>query len=588
MNSTSAMALLANPDCTITQLTQAVNFLEKINSTPTVKIGVSSSVTVDLLGIYLRKHGVLHNTKIEVVSGNYDDPIGDVEMFTQAGITQMVLLPFFDNVLPSFEAQLKNLSTAEIDAKEFEIRQRYRLAFSKAHNMHTVYLGSFHQIATASDTVASVLDRFNTVLREEASVYSNIQFINTEDIISTIGQTTAFDYRFYFRSKSPYSSTYMDKLAQRVAELSRGFGTYFYKVLALDCDNTLWGGVVGEDLIDGIKLDPHDYPGNVFWRMQHEFVALQKQGVLLVLLSKNNQSDVDEVLDTHPNMVLQHSNIIIKKINWNDKPTNLQEVAHELNVGVDSIVFLDDSSFECELMRQQLPMVKTMQVPSVLSAYCELVDHIKSLFLAGGIAADSKEKTQQYQQLAAANQLKSQTLSQQEYLASLELNIELACNVHASVGRISELSQKTNQFNLTTRRYSAVEIEQMMASSDHAVYTLVVNDKFGSAGLTGVIIMHYDGDTACVDNFFMSCRVIGRSIESGIWHQIVEDARQRGCATMTAKFIPSSKNAQVQDFYTQLGLTQLPDASNGVQQYSVALVNFVPPTTPWMKITYVK
>ena len=589
----AALAVLKKADTTMMQLTHAVNMLEKDKQSRAVKIGVSSSVTVDLLNIYLRKHGLLNGAKIDLVAGNYDDPIGDIDLFMQAGVDQIVLLPFFDSLLPSFEAQLESLDPAIIDDKEVEIRQRYRMVFDKARTVAAIYLGTFHRMGSAAeasghDTVALVLARFNAVLREEAAPYANIHVLDTEEIVCSVGQDAAFDVRFYFRSKAPYTGVYMNELARRIAATSRGFGAHFYKVLALDCDNTLWGGVIGEDLLDGIKLGPYDYPGNIFWRMQQEFAALERRGILLALVTKNNPADIDEVLRKHPYMVLKEGQIVVKKVNWEDKPSNLRALAHELNVGLDSMIFLDDSSFECEAVRQLLPMVKTVQVPSTLPDYVRVVDEIKSLFLAGGIAADSKGKTEQYRQRAGAEELKAQFVSQEEYLASLELKVELTRNARASKVRISELSQKSNQFNLTTRRYSVAEIEQMMEGDTHAVYSLVVSDKFGNAGLTGVAVIHYEGAIASVENFLMSCRVIGRGVELSIWQRIVTDAVERGCTELHAQFIQSAKNSQVQDFYARLGMNLHEVSGDGVQRYAIATADFNASLNSWIEMTYVE
>lgn len=586
------LAVLAKAESTMMQLTQAVTELEKQEQPRTIKIGVSSSVTVDLLNVYLRKHGLLNGAKIELVDGNYDDPFGDIDKFMQVGVELIVLLPFFDNLMPSFEAQLQSLDPAFIDAKEAELRQRYRMVFLKARSLQAIYLGTFHRMGSAAnsgnqDTVSAVLARFNAALREEALAFANIQIIDTEDIVRAVGEGAAFDARFYFRSKAPYTGAYMNELARRIAATSRGFGAYFYKLLALDCDNTLWGGVIGEDMLGGIKLNRYDYPGNIFWRMQQEFAALERQGILLALVTKNNPADVDEVLQNHPDMVLKASQIVAKKINWEDKPSNLRALAKELNIGLESIIFLDDSSFECEAVRQQLPMVKTVQVPSALSDYPNVVAEIKSLFLAGGIAADSKGKTEQYRQRAGAEELKAQFETQEAYLASLELKVELTRNARASAGRISELSQKSNQFNLTTHRYSVAEIEQMMAADTHAVYSLVVSDKFGNAGLTGVAVMRYENKVATVENFLMSCRVIGRGVETGIWTRIAADALQRGCTELHANFIPSAKNAQVADFYDRLGMT-MTEEGYGTRHYVIAIADFDAPPNSWIEMTYVE
>jgi FkbH-like protein len=592
-NKQADLAVLAKGDSTFSQVMQAIANLEQVEHARRISIGLSSSATIDLLGVYLRKHGLLAGTRIDIVPGNYDDPIGDVELFQRAGVEHMVLLPFFDNLLPSFEAQLESLRLEAVDAKEAELRGRYRIAFDKARSMNTIYLCTFHRMgnpaqAGGNDTVASVLARFNAALREEAAAFANIRLIDSEDIVRAVGQTVAFDARFYFRSKAPYTGTYMNELARRIAQAARGFGAHFYKVLVLDCDNTLWGGVIGEDLLTGIKLGPHEYPGNVFWRMQHEFAALERNGILLCLSTKNNLADVDEVLQKHPEMVLRDSQILVKKINWNDKPSNLRELALELNVGLDSMVFLDDSSFECEAVRQQLPMVKTVQVPATLSEYPRVVREIKELFLAGGISAASLGKTEQYRQRAGAEEFKALFDSQDAYLASLELKVELTRNDVARTARISELSQKSNQFNLTTRRYSETEITQMMETSNCSVFSLFVGDKFGNAGLTGVVVMRYDNCIAFIDNFFMSCRVIGRGVEMGIWTSIAADAARHNCSELRAEFIPSPKNAQVADFYDRLGIPLINETREGVRRYGIAIRAFAAPETSWIEMTYVE
>jgi len=589
----AALAVLAKTDSTMMQITQAVTALEKEDQLRMVRIGVSSSVTVDLLNIYLRKHGLLNGASIELLSGNYDDPVGDIELFAQAGVEQIVLLPFFDSLLPSFEAQLESLDPSIIDAKEAELRQRYRLVFNKARAVAAIYLGTFHRMGSPADVagqdaVAVVIARFNVALREEAATFVNIRIIDTEDIVHAVGHGRAFDTRFYFRNKAPYTGIYMNELARRITAAARGFGAHFYKVLALDCDNTLWGGVIGEDLISGIKLGPYDYPGNIFWRMQHEFAALERQGILLALVTKNNPADIIEVLQKHPEMVLKESQIVVKKVNWEDKPTNLRALAKELNVGLDSIVFLDDSSFECEAIRQQLPQVRTIQVPGTLADYPRVVAEIKALFLAGGLTVESKGKTEQYRQRAGAEEMKAHFDTQEEYLASLELKVTLTRNACASAGRISELSQKSNQFNLTTHRYSVAGIERMMEEDTHAVYTLDVNDKFGNAGLTGVAVIRYVDSTAIVENFFMSCRVIGRGIETSIWSCIVAHGIKRGCTELRAEFVPSAKNAQVADFFDRLGIPLEKENTEGTRYYRISLVDFTAPTNSWIEMTYVE
>lgn len=587
---TEAQEVLAARASTLPHLLRAIGTLEQELPERTVRIGVSSNVTVDLLGTYLRRHGLLAGTGVEVVAGGYDDPVGDLERFREAGVEHVVLLPFFDNLLPSFEAQAANLAPEALDGLEDRLRTRYRLALETARGV-TVHLGTFSRMGTPAsaggrDAVAVVLDRLNAALREESAAFAGVRLIDTDDVVRAVGRPAAFDARFYFRSKAPWTGAYLDELARRIAADTRGFGAHYRKVLAIDCDNTLWGGVVGEDGVTGIRLGPHDHPGNIFWRVQHELATLRRRGVLLCLVTKNNPEDVDEVLRTHPDMVLRDDDFVVKRVNWDDKPANLRALATELDLGLDSFVFLDDSAFECEAVRAQLPMVRTVQVPTTLSEYPRVLADVAELFPAGG-PADGADKTEQYRQRAQAQELRAGAADHESYLASLQLTVELRRDQPGDAPRVSELSQKSNQFNLTTRRYDVGEIQGCMDSPDRAVWSVVVGDIFGSAGLTGAAVLRYDGGCAHVESFFLSCRVLGRGVEGALWPAIVADAAGRGCTELRARFVPTSKNAQVADFYDRLGFRVVAEGADGSRTYGIGTTEFTTPTPAWIEITHV-
>ena len=574
----------------LAELMDRVEGLEDANPPNQLTIGVSSAVTMNQLGLYLRKYGLLSDTRINVVNGNYNDPIGDADIFIKNKVDHAIFIPFFDNIAPFFEAQIPALSVEEIKSKEEEVRALYGLALKKCSSIKSIVLCKFHRMSRVSDIsggdiVDGVLDQFNRALLEEGKRFGNVKVIDTEDILKDIGRKNAFDARFYYLSKAPYAKAFFDELANRYSMITRGFGTHFYKALVLDCDNTLWGGVIGEDLLVGIKLDKFDYPGNIFWKIQSEIKGLEKNGVLLCLCSKNNIADVDEVLFQHPNMVLKDSDLVCKKVNWDDKPSNIRALAKELNIGLDSLVFLDDSPFECESVRLQLPMVKTIQVPKNLSEYPKLIADLKRLFLSGGISEESRSKTQQYRQRSEGEALKARFNSQEEYLDSLQIKIKLCCNAFQSSARVSELSMKSNQFNVATRRYTESEILSMMSDNKFDIYSLEVSDKFGSAGLTGVVVIKYAEDTAFVENFYMSCRVIGRGIEMGIWEKIFENAAKKGCKKLVAKYIESPKNSIVSDFFERLGL-RIDSQADACRYYSIQISDFPTPTTPWIEFQY--
>jgi FkbH-like protein len=553
-----------------------------------VSVGISSNVTVQLLGAFLRKHALLNQTRVVIHEGNHDDLLGDFDRFVDLGTEYAVVIYAFDNLLPSFESQVQRLGDVALDAKCDQVRQQFRLAFEKAKGMKSVFVSRFHRISPVTcisdDRVGQAIAMFNAAVAEEAATYPNVRFIDSDDILREIGRAAAVDFRFYFRGKALFTAVYLNELSRRVMSMSRAFGAVYYKAIVLDCDNSLWGGIIGEDLLSGIKIDPYDFPGNIFWRIQQELVALQQAGVLLCLCSKNNAADVDEVFRSHPHMVLKDDHVILKMVNWNDKPSNIREISKLLNIGLESIIFIDDSEFECSTVRAQLPEVRTCQVPKSLSDYPALLSEIREWCLGSGITEESKAKTEQYRQRARAEGARQAFGSQEEFLASLDLRVEIFRDHLKSTPRISELTQKSNQFNVTTRRYSQSDIETLMVSADVTVYSLLVEDKFGSAGLTGVLIMRWDGAMAVVDSFLMSCRVIGRGVELCIWTQVLADARRHGCKTMRAEYLRTAKNSQVEDFFDRIGM-RLVSQSDVRRLYETPIHLIKPAKTSWIEVT---
>lgn len=589
---------LRDPALSMTRLLQVLKLLEADGHfIRSLRVGVSSSITAELLGTYLRKHAALNRIRLEVVQGNYDDSLGDMERFAAEGIEQVVLLYFLDSLMPSLETCLPRLSAELVSAKEAEFQLRVRLALAAADKFEVIYINTLHRVTvspdqSSPDAVDELIARLNTEIRKEAALHSNVRIIDAQKLITEVGVQAAFDARFYFRSMAPYTARFLDAFAAAISSASRGFGTYFFKMLALDCDNTLWGGIAGEEGVGGLQLGPYGFPGNIYWRAQNEIANLEQRGVLLCLCTKNNPVDVEEVFSTHPSMVLRPSQIVARRVNWSDKAQNLRELAAELDLGLDSIVFLDDSDFECNAVRSQLPQVRTYQVPKNLPDYPLVLSEISRLLLAGGVSVESGSKTKQYQQRSLAIALKAQFGSQQEYLRSLNLKALLTLNAKESIARISELSKKSNQFNLTTRRYSERAISDYMSGTDTDVYSLVVQDRFGNAGLTGVVVMRYVGRTAHVEGFFMSCRVIGRGVEFSIWNHITQQAAIRGCDEMLAQYNPTARNSLVERFFDELGMQRLDDytpkvvGGTGIVRYRLALpsVDLVP--TQWVQLIY--
>jgi FkbH-like protein len=587
-----ALATLGRADASMVDVLQALKSLDASTAEfRTLKLGVAANVTADLLGTYLRRHAYAAGVRLQVAKGSYDDLVGDAQAHAAAGVDLLVILPFFDNLQPSWETQLHTLDADARAAAQADYLNRLELALQAAQGVPQVLLFAAHlrdPAVGAHSPQQQALDAFNAGLADVAARHPQVRLVETAGLLARYGARHAVGARFYFRGKSPYTAGFVDQLAQAAAAATRCFGTQFHKVLVLDCDNTLWGGIVGEDGPDGIKLDRYAFPGNVFWTVQQQFKALEAQGVLLCLNSKNNAADVDEVLVQHPHMALRDAQLVAKKVNWTDKPSNLRALAAELNLGLDSFVFVDDSAFEIEAVREQLPQVRVFQVPQALHDYPALVsDEIAPLFTAGGVSAESRAKTQQYRALAEAAQSRAGFANQQDYLRSLGLAVTLQRDAQAQLARITELIAKSNQFNLTTERLQAGDVAALMARPDATVYSFAVSDRLAEHGLTGVLITEDDADDAGavrVHSFLMSCRVIGRGIEFAVWRAVVADARARGKSRLTAVYRPTAKNAQVADFYDRLGLSLTASLGDGTRLYETELAAVQLAESDWVEL----
>lgn len=586
----AALAVLKRADAPTIEVLDALKALDcSPESFRTLKLGIAANITMDLAVNALRRHAYLAGVRLEVIKGDYDNLLGDVQNFVAQGVDILLVVPFFDNLQPSFESQLDALDPAARQAAIDDYLARLDLALSQAQGIGSVVLAGahlWHPVAAfdGSTVQAQALAAFNAALREAAARRPNVKLLDTAGIVSTLGTRQSFDARFYYSGKAPYTLAFHNELARQLSLLTRGFGSVYYKVLVLDCDNTLWGGIVGEDGLEGIKLDPYNHPGNIFWNVQQQILALERQGVLVCLCSKNNDADVLEVLNTHQKMVLRHEHVVARRVNWDDKPSNLRALAGELNLGLDSFVFVDDSPFEVEAVREQLPQVRVFQVPKRLTDYPAMFREISELFLAGGVSAESRSKTQQYKGLAEAAAQQAAFGSQEEYLRSLGLRVHLYRNARDQVARISELVNKSNQFNVTTRRLMPGDVAALMDRPDAAVYSFTVSDRLADHGITGVLITEDEGEDVRVHSFLMSCRVIGRGVEFSVWRAVFDDARSRGKTTLRAAYVPSAKNAQVADFFDRLGLPRVSEGPDGSRHYEARVSDVRLADSNWVEL----
>lgn len=377
-------------------------------------------------------------------------------------------------------------------------------------------------------------------------------FDDLDELLADVGRRQFFDARLWYTSRYPFSVTGARAVAERLMAYAVLLRMPRAKCIVLDADNTLWGGIVGEDGPDGIALGP-DYPGSVFVAFQRRLLDFQQRGLLLALCSKNNEADVLEVLRQHPHQLLREQHFAALRVNWSPKPANLRELAAELNLGLDTFVFVDDSPHECLAVRQELPQITVVQRPATLPDVPRCLDHLPTLEVLG-LTEEDRQRTELYVQERRRRELRASAGDIDQYLRSLNMRMTIGVNDARQVARIAQLTQRTNQFNLTTRRYSEADIRQWMTDPDRLVAHFRLTDVFGDSGLVGVALVRgVRGPVAEFDSFLLSCRVIGRQAETTFLHALLELLRQRGVRRVEASYIPTKKNGLVKDFWPRHG-----------------------------------
>lgn len=404
-------------------------------------------------------------------------------------------------------------------------------------------------------SVESSIDGFNSFILEFAKTNSNVRVIDFSEFCSRYAVTDLIDWKFYFLSQAAINP----KLAvafRKWFELKKSsFSKPAKKCLVLDLDNTLWGGILGEDGPEHLKIGG-DYPGKAFLLFQQQILELQKRGIILAICSKNNEADVWEFIGNSRDQVLKKEHIAAWRINWNDKAGNIAELAKELNIGLDSMVFLDDQPAERELVKSMLPEVTVPDFPTapyLLPVFFKnLQEQYFNIYQA---SAEDLRKTEQYKQNAERRQLQQQFTNIDDFIKSLQIETTIRLNDPADLPRIAQMSQKTNQFNLTGKRYTDLELREIIEHNGK-VFSLSVKDKFGDSGLTGAAIVSLIGNEAHIENLFLSCRILGRKIENTFVEQILLTLREEGFKCVTAIYSKMPKNQSVVNFYESAGFTE--------------------------------
>lgn len=396
-----------------------------------------------------------------------------------------------------------------------------------------------------------LLGLWDEALKQLMSKHTNVRLLPYGKLLDRLGADGAYSVKTWYLGKILLSTAAQSELAKLLLDCVRVESYVPKKVLVLDLDNTLWGGLAGESTHTPVTLSD-DHNGLAYKNLQRVLLQMQKQGVLLCICSKNNEEDAGEIIENHPHMVLRPDCFASMKINWNSKPENLQEIAKELNLGPDSFVFFDDSGAERELMKTMLPQVIVPDFPenpqNLASAMVEIYNQY---FKKSVLTREDLEKTKQYAQNQKREQLKSGAASFEEYLAALKIEISrVDARKHAE--RLLQLLNKTNQFNLTTIRHTEADLQELLTDLNHEIYLFNVKDSFGDNGIVAALIVEL-GTIPQIREFVMSCRVMGRNVEMAILDYVEKDLAAKGYEKLIGRYEKTAKNVPVENLYLSLG-----------------------------------
>lgn len=417
------------------------------------------------------------------------------------------------------------------------------------------------------------IKKLNYLLNEYSSSAKNVFIVDLSSLAVKYGYDFILNEKYFYSAKMALSIEILPYAAKAVVDVIKAISGSIKKCVILDLDNTLWGGVIGDDGLGGIQIGELG-AGHAFSDFQAYFLELRKRGIILSVCSKNNEDTAKEPFNSHPEMVLKLSDIAVFVANWEDKASNIKYIKETLNLGYDSFVFIDDNPFERNLVKSVLPEVTVPDMPEDPALYLSYIRSL-NLFETASYSSEDIGRTEQYQAEIGRKSLEASYSNIDDYLQSLEMQAEAKAFDEFHYSRIAQLTQRSNQFNLRTIRYTEADIEKISKDNNYLTIYFTLKDKFGDHGLISVVIMKkIDNETLFIDTWLMSCRVLKRGMEEFIVNTIIDTARKNGYKTVQGEYIKTPKNAMVEKIYEKLGFKD-----NGSNIYTADVNTFRNNTT---------
>lgn len=554
----------------MTQITfQQLKKLSKTDASalPQYSLAVLGDCATQHLATALRGYGVSVGIRLNVFDADYNQidaqvmaPDSELYRFAPQGVllqmcTEKLQEAFYDRP-PEARASFAEDTYARIRQIWSRIGSRIPATVLQC-NFPLIDDGVFGQFCNKTEQSFLFQQRkLNYLLMQGCQEAKNTFLIDLDALQTALGRSTFADPKLYYVAKMPISLAALPAAAKLVVDVVRSLQGAVKKCLVLDLDNTLWGGVIGDDGLSGIQIGELG-TGHAFSDFQKWLKELKNRGILLTVCSKNNEDTAKEPFEKHPEMVLRLEDFSMFVANWEDKARNIRTIQQALNIGMDSMVFLDDNPFERELVRTMIPEITVPELPEDPALYLQYLRGL-DLFETASYSREDAGRTEQYREKAQRAAFEAAFQSYDDYLEALQMRASAAAFDPFHYPRIAQLTQRSNQFNLRTVRYTEAEIEALAQDDSRIGLYFTLKDKFGDHGLISVVVLEKQPeDTLFISEWLMSCRVLKRGMEEFIVDKILSVAAQQGFRRVVGEYIPTPKNAMVKDLYEQLGFARL-------------------------------
>jgi FkbH-like protein len=535
-----------------------------------VNVAILSTFTLDLVRPYLvvetARRGMLIDPFFAPFNQLEQQVLDPQSLFYKAEPEVVVIAARLEEWAPSIVEHFVSMTPENVESEldRIEGRARDLIEGIRRYSQATVlffnfvppdYLSAGLADAGLETSQTSAVQQANHRISQVCRAFGGVFIFDYYRMVQESGQHCWVDPKLWYLGRIPMGTEAQIQTGRRLSRYIRASRYPSSKCLVVDLDNTLWGGVLGEEGLGGISIG-EEYPGNVYKAFQRHLVSLRDRGVLLAIASKNNETDVVEAFEKHSDFVLKLADFAARQVHWHDKASSLKTIAAELNIGTDSLAFFDDSPVEREWVRSQLPEVTVIDVPDDPTGYADALE-MSGAFDILTVTQEDRQRPEMYRNESQRKQLRHENISPEEFLRQLEITATIGLLNADTLPRAAQLMAKTNQFNLTNRRHTVPDIQTMTASGAVGLW-MRLNDRFGDNGLVAVAIAIPESASDWkVDTFLMSCRVAGRQAESALLGVMCDMVRKRGGQMVTGEYISTSKNGMVSEFYESNGFQSM-------------------------------